>query len=258
MPFGSIFHKFPYITLTTAEDVEVRFNNNFISRLGFKILGMPHVGLRLRSKKILNNLPVKKTKMLDAGCGSGIYSFSLANQIGLIEAVDIEKEKIDYVKDVNIFNNINFSIGDLCKLKFENESFDLIICSDVIEHIKDHEMAFSELARVLKKGGTLLVSAPFDSKKNRRVFRKYGHERPGYKTGYMEKLCEKNDLSLIKSEGYSRDSTEYFSNITDEKLVNNKILLGLLFYPIYSLSIFADNIFPGSEPNGIFFKIVKN
>ncbi len=257
MPFGSVFHKFPYVSLTTADNVKIEFINNFITRLAFKILGMPHVGLRLRSRKIMQNIPNKIEKFLDAGCGTGIYSFELAGKAKNIEAVDIAQEKVDYANKVNIFKDIHFQKGDLCSIKFKDENFDLIICSDVLEHIKNHEKAFSELTRVLKKEGTLLISVPFDSKKNRIVYRKYGHERPGYNVKDMTKLCAKNKVKLIRSEGYSRDSAEVFSRLTDEKLVNNKPLLGLMFYPIYLLSILADKIFTKSEPNGIFFKIVK-
>ena len=230
-PFGSIFNAFPYITLTTADDVKITVKNNFYTKVAFKLLGMPHVGIRLRGKKILTNLPEKINRMLDAGCGTGIYSFTLAKKAKKIEAVDIAKDKVDYVRNVNIFKNINFDLGDLTKLKFKDDGFDLIICSDVLEHIKEHEKAFSELSRVLAKGGTLLITVPYNSRKNKIIFKKYGHERPGYNNEIMQKLCRKNGLKLIKSEGYSRDASEKFSNITDEKLVYNKPVLGLVFIP---------------------------
>ena len=56
MPFGSIFSKFSYIDLTTAEGIRIKFKNSSISKAALKIIGFPHVGLRLRARKILRQL----------------------------------------------------------------------------------------------------------------------------------------------------------------------------------------------------------
>jgi len=54
---------------------------------------------------------------------------------------------------------------DICKLPFEENSFNLIICNHVLEHVHDHIKAISELYRVLKKGGTLIAQVPIDIKR---------------------------------------------------------------------------------------------
>lgn len=53
--------------------------------------------------------------------------------------------------------------GDLCALQFKDESFDLILCNHVLEHIKDEKRALSEIYRVLKPGGTAILMVPMDS-----------------------------------------------------------------------------------------------
>lgn len=53
-----------------------------------------------------------------------------------------------------------FSIADITKLPFADSSFDCVICSEVMEHIPDHEKALKELDRILKPQGTLAVSVP--------------------------------------------------------------------------------------------------
>ena len=55
MPFGSIFHTFDQV-LITGDVIHLTFKNNSLTRLGFKVLGIPHIGLRLRAKKIKKNL----------------------------------------------------------------------------------------------------------------------------------------------------------------------------------------------------------
>jgi SAM-dependent methyltransferase len=52
--------------------------------------------------------------------------------------------------------------ADICKLPFEENTYDLILCNHVLEHIPDDRKAMSELYRVLKKGGTLIAQVPLD------------------------------------------------------------------------------------------------
>ena len=194
-------------------------------------------------------------RMLDAGFGTGVYSFVLANIVKKIEAIDIDKEKVDYVKKVSPFNNINFQRMDLTKLTFEDSCFDLIICSDVLELIKNDDVAFNELARVLSRGGTLIITVPYGSDRNKRYYKEYGHVRPGYTKRDIQDLCIENNLTIVKSEVYSYDTAEKTLAI-NYKYVNNKVLLGLLFYPLYITAIISELLHLGN-PNGIFFKILK-
>ena len=52
--------------------------------------------------------------------------------------------------------------ADICALPFENETFDIILCNHVLEHINDHKQAIKELYRVLKKGGFGILQVPLD------------------------------------------------------------------------------------------------
>ena len=52
------------------------------------------------------------------------------------------------------------SIADINRLPFADASFDCVICSEVLEHIPEHEKALKELVRILKPQGTLVVSVP--------------------------------------------------------------------------------------------------
>jgi len=256
MPFGSIFKKIDYIEALSADNVEVVFKNNFFTRLGFAILGVPHIGLRLRALKIIKNAPKRIESMLDAGCGTGVYSFSLAEKAKKIDAIDFEAKKIDYDKRVNRFKNIRFQCMDLRNLKFKKNSFDFVICSDVIEHIKQDEKAISEISRVMKKRGRLLLTVPSLSKKNIETYKSYSHERPGYSAKKLGKLCARHGLELVRVEYYSCALTEKFSNLS-YKFLKNKILIGILFYPLYLGSILADMLFSKTSNNGLFAIIVK-
>ncbi len=231
MPFGDVFSKLEFLKATTADEKKIVIENNAITRLGFKILGLPHIGMRLRANKISSNFPKGRVKkMVDGGCGTGVYSFSFFGKADQINAVDISEEKVNSAQKVNIFNNISFKKVSLCKLPFEDGNFDVIICSDVLEHIKEDKKAFGELVRTLKKGGTLLITVPYDSNWNKKVYKDYGHERTGYTAEDFNKLSKKHRLEVVKWEGYSYPIADYLSNLS-YKLISNKILLGMEFYP---------------------------
>ena len=256
-PVGSIFSRFDRVILSTAQGDILDIKNNFISRLGFKILGIPHVGFRLRARKILKNIPKNINNMLDAGCGSGVYSFILKDKVNMINAVDISKEKISYLKDINPFNNIKFEVGDINSLNFSDNKFDFIVCSDVLEHVNSDSKAFSELARVLKPGGTLLLTIPYDSEYNSTVFKEYYHKTAGYSIKDVEDLCLKNNLNIIKSEKYYGCLTEKLYRL-NYNLINNKVLLALTFYPLYLFAILSELFFKHWKSNGLFFIITKS
>jgi SAM-dependent methyltransferase len=253
MPFGSIFHMFQRVLLT-GDTTHLCFKNSYLTSIGFRVLGIPHIGLRLRARKINKHIPLHVTRMLDAGFGTGVYSFTLANIVKKIDAVDINSEKVEFVRQVNPFDNLTFQSMDLTNLRYSDSSFDLIICSDVLECIKNDEAAFSEIARVLSSSGTLLLTVPYDSDRNRRWYKEYGHVRPGYTKRDIEHLCIKNNLMMANSEGYFYDVAETLFKKNFK--INNKVLLCLSFYPLYFAALISEYLASGNS-NGIFFKIIK-
>ncbi|MFH1785864.1 MAG: class I SAM-dependent methyltransferase [Candidatus Micrarchaeota archaeon] len=257
MVFGSVFAQFDRVSFTTADDKNVEFKNSIITRVGFYLIGIPHIGLRLRAKKILSNLPKTSDKqLLDAGCGSGIYSFSLAKRFQTVLAVDIQEDLIKKANEINRYKNLDFRVMDLSNLKLKENSFDTVICSDVLEHIQDDVQVLGELSRVLKRDGTLLLTVPSISEKNKKTYKKYRHVRVGYDRDAMEELCSKTNLKLMSCEYYCSNSTEKLFGIT-EKFMKNYVVLGLIFYPFYMLSILFDIFSNEKNSNGLFVKITK-
>lgn len=87
-------------------------------------------------------------KTLDIGCGSAVYGDFFPNRI----TVDIEARpgvKVDIVADAHDLSMI------------ESGSFDVVLCTEVLEHLHTPEKAMAELLRVLKPGGLLLLSTRF-------------------------------------------------------------------------------------------------
>lgn len=112
---------------------------------------------------------VKDLQILDAGCGSGIYSRLLASKGAIVTGVDISKEMLKIAKNESEgINNIKYVQANLYELPFKSNSFDLIICTYVLENIEKLEAVFSEFSRVLKNKSHLIfsISHPFRRQSN--------------------------------------------------------------------------------------------
>jgi 2-polyprenyl-3-methyl-5-hydroxy-6-metoxy-1,4-benzoquinol methylase len=103
----------------------------------------------------------KSFQVLDAGCGpDGGYITTISTRIQGI-GLDISHSNIR--KSVKTSKNsdrviCNFLVGDLGKIPFHENCFDIIICQDVLEHLKDKQNAIREMALSLKRGGKLIIS----------------------------------------------------------------------------------------------------
>lgn len=100
----------------------------------------------------------KGSKILELGCSGGILIKEL-NEGGFtnVYGLDISKEAIDKCKEKGIKN---VKAADAIKTGFKDKEFDIIIASDVLEHIKDENKAVNEWKRLLKPNGTLIVFVP--------------------------------------------------------------------------------------------------
>ena len=109
-------------------------------------------------------------KILEIGCGSGRHTFAVSrfDQVVAIGSdIDFDdvmetKRRLSCEKDLGEQgdNAWGTSVADILSLPFKDDSFDLIICSEVLEHIPDQKTAIQEIVRVLGRGKDLVVSVP--------------------------------------------------------------------------------------------------
>ena len=106
---------------------------------------------------------------LDAGCGNGRHSWEVySKNHSSIIAFDIDavcvKKNLYLLASLKTENEIEGSyhmlMADVTKLPFKSGSFDKIICSEVLEHIPEDNIAVEELVRVLSKDGDIGISVP--------------------------------------------------------------------------------------------------
>lgn len=104
---------------------------------------------------------VKDKKVLDVACGTGFGSKILQEKGARgVFGVDLSKEAINFASEKYVGNGLKFMIGDVLKINFPDDFFDVIVSFETIEHVKQHEKALSELRRALKPSGLLIISSP--------------------------------------------------------------------------------------------------
>lgn len=105
-------------------------------------------------KKVLRLDPKGKTA-LDVGCGGGILAEEFAAAGFEVTGIDPSENSLHTAKEHAMLSglNIDYRIGTGEKLEFADNSFDVVYCCDVLEHVRDLPKCISEIARVLKPNG---------------------------------------------------------------------------------------------------------
>lgn len=122
--------------------------------------------------------------------------------------------------------------ADICNLPFAANSFDIILCNHVLEHIPDHRKALSELYRVMKPGGWGIFQVPQDLKREttfedpsitdpeqrRRLFGQYDHVRV-YGHDYFD---------LLRQAGFEAEAVDYTQKFPPEMVDRYRLAAGEL------------------------------
>ncbi|WP_426320990.1 methyltransferase domain-containing protein [Pseudoduganella sp. R-43] len=99
-------------------------------------------------------------RVLDIACGEGYGSQLLAERAAQVSGVDIAAETVDHARATYGAGNLEFLLGDCAAIPFEAGTFDVVVSFETIEHHDQHEKMISEIRRVLKPDGILVISSP--------------------------------------------------------------------------------------------------
>jgi len=107
--------------------------------------------------KLIARSELKDKTLLDAGGGGGHFSQTADNFGANVVSLDVGLNLLKQVK--NRCNSARV-MGSVLEVPFKRNSFDVVLCTDVIEHTPDPLYAVEELSSVIKKGGLLVVTVP--------------------------------------------------------------------------------------------------
>lgn len=135
-------------------------------------------------------------KILDIGCSGGpLLKLLLSKGYSQVLGIDISRKAIELCKEREL-NNVFLMDG--VESEFDSEKFDLIIASDVLEHIRDDAKAIREWKRILKKGGSIICFVPALKVLWSDHDIKSGHYRR-YTKKSLEFLFKMNNFKIIRS-----------------------------------------------------------
>jgi ubiquinone/menaquinone biosynthesis C-methylase UbiE len=105
---------------------------------------------------------VRRGRVLDVGTGSGRIAIRLAklNDALAIEGIDLSVSMLDLAKKNAVregIGNVQFSVGDAKRIPYDDHTFDLVICHQLLHQLRDPVDALREINRVAKDQGALLV-----------------------------------------------------------------------------------------------------
>jgi ubiquinone/menaquinone biosynthesis C-methylase UbiE len=107
--------------------------------------------------QLLAGASLKGKTVLEVGCGTGRFSQCIASLGANLTVLDIGP---NLVKAVSERLSCRGVVGDACKLPFPDESFDLVVSSECIEHTPDPLAAIRQMCRVCRPGGTVCLTTP--------------------------------------------------------------------------------------------------
>lgn len=108
--------------------------------------------------KLLPKNTASNFKVLDVGCSSAMLTAEIAKALpkSQVTGLDSYKAAIDLAKSK--YPDINFTVADAHDMPFKNQTFDLLVCTETLEHVIDPKGVLEEIKRVIKKDGTLIIS----------------------------------------------------------------------------------------------------
>lgn len=219
-------------------------NRHFFRPVWYSIIVNPYFIVRRGLLKKINNFANKdfsNKNILDVGCGikpyEELFNASSYTGIDINNGGHINRDKLPD----KFYNGV--------EIPFPDNYFDVVICTEVLEHIAEPGKLLNEIRRVLKVGGEIYLSVPFVWNEHEVPFDFQRFSRYG-----LQRLFAKSHLSIIKLEGTSgvfKVCGQLISAFIFERLFpKNKILKLLstiiLCFPIQTAFIILDLIFKNS------------
>ena len=147
---------------------------------------------------------MKGKYVAELGCGHGFISIVLSSEVKQLDGFDVDTKAINtavYLKDKYSIKNLNFFVFDGYNTNRLENSYDVVLSSDVLEHVPEPLKYLSECYRILRDDGVLILTTPngLIAKKNGNIIKSHS---PFHITEYypleLENMLTKNKFKILK------------------------------------------------------------
>ena len=166
--------------------------------------------------KLLKGIELKGKEFLEIGCGLGHFAEKAYEKGAKVTAIDIGEKLVEKTKERVPGGKI--LVASAAELPFEDEFFDIVLSTEVIEHVEDQKSAFSEMLRVLKRGGYLVLTTPNKMFKSVFDFLSFIKFRPYH--GNEKWLSSREIKKFIKKMGAEIIKETHFNFIYPNELLD--------------------------------------
>ena len=252
-----------------GDELALHSKLGLLERTYIRVFGVPINGLRIRLRRILPILSGHPEKVLDAGCGRGVFSYQIAKMFpeAVVVGVDRDEAQLEInrtIADRARLTNLHFINMDVAKLAYDNE-FDLVLSVDNLEHIENDLIAIQHLAKALKEGGSLIMHVP--GRERRWFFLNFkdnfdvpGHYRPGYTLPDIRCKVESAGLKVsyaYYTYGLLETLTNNISYLITRAEAKNRLAYAMCFPFLNIISWFGRNSRP-AKGAGVLLTARKN
>lgn len=197
---------------------------------------------------LLSRINLLNKRVLNIGCSEPVDEVFWANIVGEWHALDINEAAIEVARELalealppQLYRKLKFIVGDATRLELENEYYDVVVSFSTIDHIPGKEnrvKAVSEMCRVLKKGGYLIITVPnrwdlfysyYSNKLQREGKAIFGYEYQ-FSPLELKRILTANELTIIDCASTAFNPYSYFDQMLRIlRLAKLKIYFGRRF-----------------------------
>jgi len=203
------------------------------------------------AENILRNLPRKFINVLDIGCGEGYLLHQIHKRYPSASKYGMD---ITNGRTITTRKNVPSAIvlrADAIRLPFLDDSFDVVICSEVIEHILDYQSVINEIARVSR--GRIIITVPNDQALTQIICPKCN--TPHYLDGHINRFDESNIIKLFQRKDVNSIKIIRFHTIYSYNSVTLKVL-GIMRLSLDRALVYLSRYISFLKPN--FLMVVAN
>ncbi|MCL2511101.1 MAG: class I SAM-dependent methyltransferase [Bacteroidales bacterium] len=167
-------------------------------------------------KMIVRNVPKAATLLLDTGCGSAWFADHFVAKGKKVVSLDVSFTNVSKAMTAIPSPDHAAVVADVFRLPFGANTFDCIVASEIMEHLYDPELFVKKLFYILKPGGTLILTTPYNEKLEYNLC--VHCNKPTPRNAHLHSFNEKNIKELLKTVAEKEVKIKRFNNALLMKL----------------------------------------